>query len=75
MGFLFVVFWAIAAYLFYIDSSSLFVISLVLAALNFWSLGILYNYKNNTYTPRIWGGINVLTSIASIVFLLFAFIS
>jgi hypothetical protein len=72
LGFIFVSFWAVATFIFFNDSSSLFIFSLILGVLNFWSLGILFNYKHDSYTPRIWGGVNILTSLTSIVFLIIA---
>lgn len=66
------IFWVISCVLFYNEQSSLFTISLILGVLNFWSLGIMFNYKYDSFTPRIWGGISFLTSIASVVFLLIA---
>lgn len=72
MGVIWVIFWVISSIIFYNESSSLFMVSLILGVLNLWSLGILHNYKYDTYTPRVWGLISILTSIASIVFIIIA---
>lgn len=70
MGIIFVILWVITSIIFYNESSDFLLISLILGALNLWSLWILHNYKYDSYTPRVWGGINILTTLASVVFAL-----
>ncbi|WP_409293137.1 hypothetical protein [Peribacillus sp. SCS-37] len=71
-GLIWVILWAVAIYNFYIADSSLILVSIIFGVLNFWSFGILYNFRHDTYTPHFWGIINFLTSIASIVFVIIA---
>lgn len=75
MGFILVIIWVIATIIFYLKDSSLFFISLILSILHFWSLGILYNFKDVFYTPSIWAIINFITTIAGIIFLIISILS
>ena len=74
MGFISVFIWVVSSFIFYINSSELLKVSIILGILNFWSLGIMYNYKYDDYTPRIWGFICMSTTFSSIIFLILAFL-
>lgn len=74
-GLIWLLLWAVTIFNFYTQgSSTLLTLSIILGVLNFWSLGIMHNYTHEHYTPRIWGLINFLTSIGSIVFVIISII-
>ncbi len=51
----------------------LFVPSIINAIANLWGLGILHNFRDDPETPRIPGGIHILTTIIGIIFLIISF--
>lgn len=57
------------------DAAAAFWVAVIVASCNFWSLGILHNFKDDPYMPpaaQIAGVVNILTSIAAIGMLIYA---
>lgn len=72
MGFLMIIICAIAAYRLY--GHSLFIIALIITILDFWSYGIMHNYRRNPdMIPNFWVSINMISSIGGIGLLIFSF--
>jgi hypothetical protein len=65
----------LAAYL--LRSTGLFVPAIVNAIANFWSLGVLWNYRGKPVSgnyERVVGGVAMLTSVLAVVFLITYFV-
>lgn len=63
----------VAASRVYSEGSVIFYISIIVALLNFWSFGVMYNFRDNPImAPNFWTKINMITTFASIGFLIFS---
>ena len=65
---------ALAAYL--LRSTWLFVPAVINAIANFWSLGVLWNYRGAPVSgnyERVVGGVSILTSLVGITLLISSF--
>lgn len=66
----------VAAY--QLRGSDVFVISIINAIFNFWSLGVISNFKDDAKWPannydRVVGGVAILTTLGGIVLLIYSF--
>ena len=74
MGWLFLSAWVFNIYNFWVQESELLIISIILGVANFWTFGILHNYKHESYSPPNSTMVNFITSLMAIVLLVFVFI-
>lgn len=59
----------------YEESRVLFILSLINSIFNFWSFGIMHNFKSYPLNaPNSWTVINFITSVAGIIFLIISII-
>jgi len=56
-----------------LHDTPLFAIALVNAIANLWGIGVMFNYKNEPYTPLIPAIVGMISSVAGVVLLIISF--
>lgn len=64
-----------AALRFYSKNSMIFWIAVIVVVVNFWSFGVMYNFKDSPQSaPNFWTTINMITTFIGLGLIIFSFI-
>jgi hypothetical protein len=66
----------VAVVRFYIQSSDLFTIGLIVGVMSLWSYGVIQNFRNDPHNlPTFWAVISFITTIAGAILLILSFVN